>query len=118
MAKLENADILSACAEPIISELYELAMADTRIMACNWLAYATRAIYRKANSIDGTIAVPTLDDCFSGSADTSAFSNNPKWSILTYWHSYHWGRAQEHEAEYADYFSITTIKLASAELTM
>ena len=105
-------------AREVIDQLYAVAAADTRIMVCDWLAYATRAVYRMANEITGKFYVPTLDECFDGSAATPEMMENPKWSILEYWHDYHWKRSTSPsgEAAYAPFFAITSIHLPSVTL--
>lgn len=82
MVKFKDPDIMSACAEKIIDRLYELALCDTRIMVCDWLAYATLATYRLVNELTGESDLPTMDECFDGTAVTPELSDNPKWSIL------------------------------------
>lgn len=79
MVKFKDPDIMSACAEKIIDRLYELALCDTRIMVCDWLAYATLATYRLVNELTGESDLPTMDECFDGTAVTPELSDNPKW---------------------------------------
>ena len=78
MVKFKDPDIMSACAEKIIDRLYELALCDTRIMVCDWLAYATLATYRLVNELTGESDLPTMDECFDGTAVTPELSDNPK----------------------------------------
>lgn len=110
---------MSACAEIIIDRLYELALCDARIMVCDWLAYAMLATYRIVNELTGDVAIPTLDECFDGSAVPAEISINPKWRILQSMHDYHWSRANTHgfEKEYDDYFSIIAIDLDGVMLS-
>lgn len=113
MVTSKDSDMMSACAGIIIDRLYELALCDNRIMVCNWLAYATLAAYRVVNELTGETALPTLDECFNGTAVPVELSSNPKWRILQSMHRYHWERANtpEGEQEYKAYFSIVAINL-------
>lgn len=101
------------CAEVIIDRLYELALCDNKIMVCDWLAYATLAAYRTVNELTGETDIPTLEDCFNGSAVPEELANNPKWRILQSMHRHHWERANtsEGEQDYNTYFSIVAINL-------
>ena len=105
--------MLSACAEIIIDRLYELALCDNRIMVCNWLAYALLASYRVVNELTGNVDVPTLDECFNGSAVPTVLATSPKWRILQSMHEFHWKRANtpEGEQEYENFFSIVAMDL-------
>lgn len=120
MVTFKDPDLMSACAEKIIDRLYELVLCDTRIMVCDWLAYATLATYRIVNELTGESSLPTIDECFDGSAVTPELSDNPKWSTLQYWHRYHWYRANTpaREDEYRPYFSIVAIQLGDVMLSM
>lgn len=120
MVTIKDSDLMSVCAEKIIDGLYRLALCDTRIMVCDWLAYATLATYRLVNKLTGETGEPTLDECFDGTAVTAELSGNPKWSILKYWHNYHWNRANtpEGEKEYESYFSIVAISIDDVMLTI
>lgn len=113
MVTSKESDMMSACAEIIIDRLYELALCDNRIMVCNWLAYAMLAVYRIVNELTGEIKLPTLEDCFNGSAIPEELANNPKWRILQSMHAFHWERANtpEGEKEYEGFFSIVAINL-------
>lgn len=120
MVKFKDPDIMSACAEKIIDRLYELALCDTRIMVCDWLAYATLATYRLVNELTGESDLPTMDECFDGTAVTPELSDNPKWGILKYWHDFHWQRANTPagESEYEGYFSIVALQLGDVMLSI
>lgn len=120
MVKFKDPDVMSACAEKIIDRLYELALCDTRIMVCDWLAYATLATYRLVNELTGESDLPTMDECFDGTAVTPELSDNPKWGILKYWHDFHWRRASTPagESEYEGYFSIVALQLGDVMLSM
>lgn len=111
---------MSAIAEIIIDRLFSLVLRDTRIMVCDWLAYATLATYRIANVLTGDTDLPTMEECFDGSAVIPELSENPKWGILKFWHDYHWERANtpEGEVEYEPYFSIVAISLGDIMLSM
>lgn len=120
MVTLKDTDALSDCAERIIDRLYELALCDTKIMVCDWLAYATLATYRIVYEGAGRSSIPSLDECFDGSAVTPEFTDNPKWNILKFWHEYHWNRANTPscEDEYAPYFGIVAIQLGDVTLSI
>lgn len=110
---MNNSEMLTTCAEAIIDRLYELAIRDNRIMVCDWLAYATLTAYRRLNELTGDTYLPSLDDCFNGSAVPVELTYNPKWRILKSMHDFHWNRANtpEWEAEYECYFNIVAIQL-------
>lgn len=118
MVNIKASDMMSACAEVIIDRLYELALCDNRIMVCDWLAYALLAAYRISNKLTGEPAIPTLDECFNGTATPKSIADNPKWRILQSMHRYHWERANtpEGEQEYEAYFSIVAINLGGIML--
>lgn len=113
MVNIKASDIMPACAEIIIDRLYELVLCDNKIMVCDWLAYAMLAAYRIAYNLTGEGAIPTLDECFDGSAVPQELSSLPKWRILQSMHRYHWERAitSEGAKEYEAYFSIVAINL-------
>ncbi|MCM1139007.1 MAG: hypothetical protein NC453_10605 [Muribaculum sp.] len=113
MVEIKTSDIMPACAEILIDRLYELVLCDNKIMVCDWLAYATLAAYRIANNLTGEGVIPTMEECFNGSAVPQELSCNPKWRILQSMHRYHWKRANttDGEQEYETYFSIVAINL-------
>ena len=113
MVTSKEPGMMSVCAEIIIDRLYELALCDNRIMVCDWLAYATLAAYRIVNDLTGETELPTLDECFNGTAVPEELTINPKWRILQSMHEYHWERANsdDGELEYSKFFSIVAINL-------
>lgn len=120
MVTHKRQELMAVYAKEIIDKLYDLALCDTKIMVCDWLAYATLATYRIVNKLTGESDLPTMDECFDGTAVTPEFSDNPKWGILKYWHDFHWQRANTPagEREYEDYFSIVALKLGDVMLSM
>jgi hypothetical protein len=113
-------DILDALTLRILDELCSLVRENSKLMVCDWRAYAVLEAYRQYNHIIDQIAIPTIDECFSGSATTTGIANTEQWKYLTKMHDFHWHRSQDvnHSSEYEELFNICSLRLHNYVLTI
>lgn len=120
MVQIFHYDILVAIAERIVAELYAVARKDSRIMVCDWRAYAVLEAYRQYADLIDAIDIPSIEQCFSGVATPTGLADDENWKALSEMHLIHWLRYQEQDGEtiYADYLNQSVLDLEHYTLSL
>lgn len=119
VAKIQY-DILLHLAERIVTELYNAACKDPKIMVCDWRAYAILESYRQYAYLIDDVEVPSIESCFNGSETFPELETNKLWEQLTTWHRTHLRAYYEgdNNASYERYLNLPMLKLDSYTLRL